>query len=173
MAFIGILAFPIGAAGDWLSPSPRPSPSPVPEPPLPFGAVIFRAGKVGSFETLGVAVIACRHRDPAPRRFAVQFFDPMRGGVQVTAFGPKVVEVPPGKKIVFVTDAEYFKNRDVTNMHVGHLGGGTARVISDARVVRCMGKMRFDPGPGRASRWTGTGMVRDGVGATPAPEPWR
>ena len=153
---------------------PPPSPTRVPEPPVPFGAVIYRAAKVGSYESLGVTVIACRHRDRAPRRFAVEFFDPARGGVQVSVFGPHVANgVPPGKKIVFVSEGTYFKNRDVVNVKVGHLAPGTARVVSDARIVRCMGKMRFDPGPLVPTRWKGTGMVREGVGATPAPEPWR
>ena len=47
--------------------------------------VIYRAAKVAGFESLGVTMIACRHRDPVPRRFAVQFFD--RAGRQVSTFG--------------------------------------------------------------------------------------
>ena len=167
-----VLALP--QAGAAPSATPHPSPSLAPEPPVPFGAVIFRAGKVGSFESLGVTVIACRHRDPVPRRIAVQFFDLEHGNVQVSVFGPHVAEaVPAGKKVVFVSDGTYFKNRDVIDVRVAHLARGTARVVSDARIVRCMGKMRFDPGALLPSRWTGTGMVREGVGATPAPEPWR
>src|SRR5204862_8170384 len=51
------------------------TPSPVPEPPPPFGHVVYRAARVAGFESLGITMIACRHRDPVPRRFAVQFFD--------------------------------------------------------------------------------------------------
>ena len=140
------------------------------EPAPPFGAVIYRAGKVASFESLGVVVIACRHRDPVPRSFAVEFFD--RSGKRVSVFGPHRVDgVPAGKKIVFVSEATYFRNRDVINVRVGHFGPGSARVISDARIVRCLGKMRFDPGALHPTYWRGMGLVREGM-PMPESEPW-
>jgi len=138
------------------------------EPPLPFGAVIYRAGKIASLESLGVTIIACRHRDPTPRNFTIDFFDPT--GKQVSAFGPSFAhQVPAGKKIVFVTDGYYFRKRDVIDVRLAHLTGGTARIVSDARNVRCLGKIRFDGGADSASRMRDIGLFR--ASATPAPEP--
>lgn len=152
--------------------TPVPTPTPYPEPPLPFGRVIYRASKAASFETLGVAVIACRHKDPVARRFAVQFFDSFDYGSLVSTFGRYIVEeVPTGKKVVFVGDATYFPDRDVINVRVGHFSEGTARVISDAEHVRCMGKMRFDPGGRSTAYWRGMGLRRDGE-PPPAKDPW-
>ena len=50
--------------------------TPVPEPSPAVGRVVYRATRVASFESLGVTMIACRHRDPGPRMIAVEFFDP-------------------------------------------------------------------------------------------------
>jgi hypothetical protein len=144
--------------------APTPVPTKLSEPAPAFGKVVYRAAKVGSFESLGVTVIACRHRDPAPRRFAVEFFDPL--GNKMTLFGASVIpNVPAGKKIVFVTDATHHRNRDVIDVRASHLGGGTARVISDARVVHCTSKMRFDPGPRAKTYWRSTGLHREGAAA--------
>lgn len=138
------------------------------EPPLPLGAVIYRASEIVSLESLGVTVIACRHRDPVPRNFAVDFFDP--AGKQVSVFGPSSAHrVPAGKKIVFVSDSYYFQKRDVIDVRLAHLPSGTARIASDARTVRCQGKIRFDGGARAPSYWRDIGLVR--AGALPAPEP--
>jgi hypothetical protein len=138
------------------------------EPPLPFGAVIYRARKIASFESLGVTIVACRHRDPTPRNFAIDFFDPM--GKQVRVFGPSFAhQVPTGKKIIFVTNRYYSAKRDVIDVRLAHLTSGTARVVSDARTVRCLGKIRFDGGARSPSRMRDIGLFR--ASATPAPEP--
>lgn len=151
--------------------SPQPTPTRVPEPPPPIGRVVYRASKVGSYESLGVPVIACRHRDPAPRTIAVEFFDQL--GRKVLVFGASTVpNVPPGKKVVFVSDATHYQNRDVVNIRLAHFGDGTARVLSDARILHCMAKMRFDPGARYSSYWRGMGLYREGVGATPLPVDW-
>jgi hypothetical protein len=151
--------------------TPPPTPTPVPEPPPAFGRVVYRASKVGSFESLGVPVIACRHRDPAPRTIGVEFFD--RLGRKVLVFGANVIpNVPRGKKIVFVSDATYFPKRDVVDVRVGHFGDGTARIISDARIIHCLARMRFDPGALTPSYWRSAGLYREGVGATPVRVDW-
>jgi hypothetical protein len=153
------------------TPEPTPGLTATAEPPVPFGRVIYRAAKAASFESLGVTVIACRHFDPGPRQFTVDFFAP--DGKKVGMFGPYIAgDVPPGKKVVFVTDATYFRKRDVFDVRLGHLTGGPARVISDAKIVRCMGKIRFDAGVHIPSRWDTIGFYRAGVGATPAPVGW-
>jgi hypothetical protein len=138
--------------------------SPAPEPSPPFGRVIYRAAKVAALESTGVAMIACRHRDPTPRRFAVQFFDDA-GRVQQTFGVWKSSPLPAGRKVTFITDGLFFKNRpaDFLNVRLGHLAIGTARVISDARVVRCIGKMRMDPGFHAASHRDEIGLVREGA----------
>jgi hypothetical protein len=137
-------------------------PTPLPEPSLPFGRVIYRAAKAGSFESLGVTMIACKHRDPLPRTFAVQFFD--LAGRPISTFGAvHSPPIPAGKKVVFVTDGTYFQNRDdVVNLRVGHLSIGTARVVSNARVVRCLGKIRMDGGVHESSYRDDIGLVRAG-----------
>ncbi len=156
--------------------SPRPTPTAVPEPPPAFGRVIYRAVKAGSYESLGIAMIMCRHRDREPRRFAFELFDMY--GNKVTLFATSVVpSVPPGRKIVFVTDGTPFRNpdakvRDLYDVRAAHMSGGVARVISDATIVHCMGKMRFDPGVGAKTYWRSMGIYREGVGATPAPVDW-
>lgn len=151
--------------------APTPIVTAVPEPPPAFGRVVYRASKAASFETLGVVVIACRHRDPERHRFALEFFD--RAGKKVSLFGPSVVpNVPAGKKIVFVTEGTHFRNRDVIDVRAGHFTDGTARVLSDARIVHCMGRMRFDPGARAKTYWRSVGLYRDGVGATPVPVDW-
>ena len=137
-------------------------PTPLPEPSLPFGRVVYRAAKAASFESLGVMMIACKHRDPIARTFAVQFFD--RAGRPIPAFGPPhSPPTPAGKKVVFVTDGLHFANRaDVLNLSVGHLAIGTARVVSNARIVRCIGKIRMDGGERRPSHREEIGLVREG-----------
>ena len=153
-----------------------PTPTAIPEPPPAFGRVIYRATKAGSFESLGITMIMCRHRDAAPRRFAVEFFDQL--GKKMTLFGASVIpNVPPGRKIVFVSEASPFHNpdpkyRDLYDVKASHMAGGVARVVSDAKVVHCIGKMRFDPGALAKTYWRGMGFYREGVGATPAPPGW-
>jgi len=140
-------------------------------PPPEVGRSIYWASRVGSFESLGILVIACRHRDPAPRSFAVDVFDPR--GARATSFGPRRVDgVPAGKKVLFVSRDDYFKDRGAVNMRLGHLGTGTARIASDARDVRCDGRMRFDPGKLHPSWWKGVGLYPAGVGATPLAVQW-
>jgi hypothetical protein len=136
--------------------------APLPEPSPPFGRVIYRAAKAASFESLGVTMIACKHRDPLPRTFAVQFFD--RAGRPISAFGPPhSAPTPAGKKVVFVTDGKHFATRDdVTNVRLGHLAVGTARVVSNARIVRCIGKARMDGGERLPSYREEIGLVRAG-----------
>ena len=153
-------------------PMPVVAPTPIPEPSPAFGRVVYRASKAASFESLGVSMIACRHRDPAPRTLGVEFYD--RLGKKVSLFGPNVIpNWPAGKKIVFVSDPTYFKNRvDVIDVRVGHLADGTARIISDARVIHCLGKIRFDPGAFAKSYSRSLGLYREGVGATPVPVVW-
>jgi hypothetical protein len=142
------------------------APTPSPEASLPFGRVIYRAAKVAALESTGVTMIACRHRDPVPRRFALQLVDDT--GRMRQTFG--AWQSPPtsaGKKVTFVTDRMHFATRaDVLNVRVGHLGIGTARVVSDARIVRCIGKMRMDGGVHMPSSRDEIGLVRDG---TPLP----
>jgi hypothetical protein len=153
--WIGLLTLVVSSVGSA-------TPTPVPEPAVPFGRVIYRAAKVAGFESLGVTMIACRHRDPVARRFAVQFFD--RAGRQVSTFGniPASPAAPAGKKVVFVTDGEHFEGDDVLNLRLGHLSIGTARVVSDAEVVHCVGKIRMDAGAQSPSYRDEIGFVRDG-----------
>jgi len=103
--------------------------TPVAEPPVPFGRVVFRAARIAGLKSLGITMIACRHRDPVPRRFAVQFFDP--SGRLASTFGniPASPPTPAGKKVVFVTDGMPFEGDDVLNLRLGHVPRGTARVI--------------------------------------------
>jgi hypothetical protein len=151
--------------------SPQPTTTPVPEPPPTVGRVVYRASKVGSYESLGVPVVACRHRDPVPRTIAVEYFD--RLGKTVRLFGANVVpNVGRGKKIVFVSDVTYYRNRDVIDMRVAHFVDGTGRVLSDARIIHCMAKMRFDPGALHPTYWRSMGLYRAGAGATPVPVEW-
>jgi hypothetical protein len=129
---------------------------------VPFGRTIYRAAKAAGFGSLGVTMIACKHRDPLARVFAVHFFD--RGGRPIVAFG--VPHSPPtaaGKKVVFVTDGTHFRNRDdVLNVNLGPLAVGTARVVSKANVVRCIGKIRMDGGARIPSHREEIGLVRAG-----------
>ena len=138
------------------------APTPAPEPAVPFGRVIYRAAKVAGFESLGVTMIACRHRDPVARRFAVQFFD--RAGRQISTFGniPASPPTPAGKKTVFVTDGTHFEGDDVLNLRLGHLSIGTARVVSDAEIVHCVGKIRMDAGARSPNYRDEIGFVREG-----------
>ncbi len=135
---------------------------------VPNGRVIYRAVRAGSFESLGITVIACRHRDPVPRRFMVEFFE--RSGRKVTTFGGHVAEVPAGEKLIFVTDSRYFKNRKVTDVRLGHLTGGPAVITSNAEIVRCQGKIRLDGGIGHPSRRGEIGLYREGETPPPRPE---
>jgi len=145
--------------------------TPVPEPSPAVGRVVYRATRVASFESLGVTMIACRHRDPGPRMIAVEFFDP--AGKRVTLFGPNGTQSwAPGKKLLFVSDPTYFRARDVMDMRVSHLAGGTARVVSDARILHCRGKIRFDPGARRASYTRSIGLYRVTPGAIPPSVEW-
>lgn len=157
----------IAAVAATPTPQPTAHATPRPEPSPSFGRVVYRAARVAGFESLGVTMIACRHRDPAPRRFAVQFFEP--DGRPASMLGTSVSPpVPGGTKVVFVTDGMPFANRaDVTNVRLGHLSIGTARVVSDARIVHCIGKMRMDAGRRTPSYRDEIGLVRDGA---PLPE---
>lgn len=151
------------------TPTPQPTghATPRPEPSPSFGRVVYRAARVAGFESLGITMIACRHRDAVPRRFAVQFFEP--DGRPASMLGETdTPPVPAGTKVVFVTDGMPFANRpDVRNVRLGHLSIGTARVVSDARVVHCIGKMRMDGGRNAPSYRDEIGLVRDG---RPLPE---
>lgn len=149
------------------------TPTPIAEPAVPFGRVIYRAARIGGLESLGITMIACRHRDPVPRRFAVQFFDP-RGGL-LSTFGdiPASPPTPAGKKLVFVTDGMPFEGDDVLNLRLGHVPRGTARVISDATVVRCIGKMRMDGGARLPSYRDEIGLVREGQPLPELPRFWK
>ena len=144
------------------------------EPPPPFGRVIYRAARIAGLESLGITMIACKHRDAVPRRFAVQFFDP--SGRLVSQFG-NISASPPtpaGKKVAFVTDGMPFEDRpDVLNLRLGHLQRGTARVISDATVVRCIGRMRMDGGAHLSSYREDIGLVRAGEPLPELPRYWR
>lgn len=162
----------IGSAAATPSPSTPPA-SPRPEPSPPFGRVVYRAARIAGFESLGIVMIACRHRDPVPRRFAVQFFDP--AGRPVSTFGTSVSPpVAAGAKVLFVTDGRPFSNRpDVTNVRLGHLALGTARVVSDAVVVRCVGKMRMDAGLRAPSYRDEIGLVREGEPLPVLPNAWK
>ena len=149
----------------WVKPPPTPTPvrgTPIPEPSPDFGRIVYRAAKVAGLESLGVTMVACRHRDEEPRRFALQFFD--RLGRKIHSIDPETSPaVPAGKKVVFVTDGMYFTNRpDVQNLRLGHLSIGSARVISDATIVHCVGKMRMDPGVRAPSYRDEIGLVRAG-----------
>ena len=148
------------------------APTPLPEPAVPFGRVIYRAAKVAGFESLGVTMIACRHRDPLPRRFAVQFFD--RADRQVSTFGnlPASPPTPAGKKVVFVTDGMHFEGDDVLDLRLGHLSIGTARVVSDAEIVHCVGKIRMDGGARSPSYRDEIGFVRAGEPLPVLPDVW-
>lgn len=157
----------MGAVAATPTSQPTVQATPRPEPSPSFGRVVYRAARVAGFESLGITMIACRHRDAEVRRFAVQFFDP--DGRTVSMLGTSVSPpVPAGTKVVFVTDGMPFANRpDVANVRLGHLSIGTARVVSDARVVHCVGKMRMDAGRGTPSYRDEIGLVRDGA---PLPE---
>jgi hypothetical protein len=145
--------------------------TPVPPPPPTFGHIVYKASRAGSYESLGVPVIACRHRDPAPRKITVEFFDHM--GKKVSIFGADTLpSVPPGKKVIFASEIGHFRNRDVVAVRVGHFSDGTARVVTDARIIHCMAKMLFDPGPSVPSYWRGMGLHREGTGATPEAVDW-
>jgi hypothetical protein len=156
-ALVGLAPLPVVAGPD----APVPAPTRVPESPPRLGRVIYRAAKVAGFESLGVTMIACRHRDPVPRRFAVDFFDDR--GRPVSVFGAASSEpTPAGTKVLFVTDGMPFGGRAVVDVRLGHLGIGTARVLSDARIVHCVGKMRMDGGAHAASARDEIGLVRAG-----------
>jgi len=172
-AALSLLAGLIAAstAARAVEPSPAAVTTPVPEPSPAVGRVAYHASKVASFESLGVTMIACRHRDPAPRMISVEFFDP--AGNRVTLFGPNTIPSwAPGKKLLFVSDPTYFQKRDIIDMRVGHLSGGTARIVSDARAIHCIAKIRFDAGAGRPSYIRSVGLYRERPGATPAPVDW-
>jgi len=149
------------------------APSPLPESPLPFGRVVYRAARVAGFESLGITMIACRHRDPEPRRFAVQFFDRRGQPVPTLANFTASPPMPAGKKVVFVTDGLPFAGRDVLNLRLAHLAAGTARVVSDARVLRCIGKMRMDGGARSPSYRDEIGLVREGMLLPKLLDVWR
>jgi hypothetical protein len=162
---IAILAGRGRADTIWVKPPLTPTPvpgTPIPEPTPDFGRVIYRAAKVASLESLGVTMVACRHRDPTPRRFALQFFD--RLGRKIQAINEETSPaVAAGKKVVFVTDGMHFRNRsDVQNLRMGHLAIGGARVVSDASVVHCVGKIRMDAGANAPSYRDEIGLVRAG-----------
>ena len=145
--------------------------TPVSEPSPAVGRVVYRATKVASFESLGVTMIACRHRDPGPRMISLEFFD--ADGKRVSVFGPTALQRwEPGKKLLFVSDPTYFRNRDVIDMRLGHLSTGTARIVSDARILHCRGQIRFDPGVGRPSSMRSIGLYRVTPGATPPSVEW-
>ncbi len=151
-----------------------PTPTPIPEPPVPFGRVVYRAARIAGLESLAITMIACRHRDPVPRRFAVQFFDP--SGRLLSTFGNIKAwpEVPAGKKVAFVSDGMPFQRRDdVLNVRLGHVPRGTARVISDATVLRCVGKMRMDGGARLPSYRDEIGLVREGRPLPAMPRYWK
>lgn len=170
-AALSLLAALIAAstAARAAEPSPAAVATPVPEPSPAVGRVVYRASKVASFESLGVTMIACRHRDPAPRMISVEFFD--QAGNRVALFGPNTIPSwAPGKKLLFVSDPMYFQKRDVIDMRVGHLSGGTARIVSDARAIHCLAKIRFDAGVGRPSYIRSVGLYREG--RAPAPVDW-
>ena len=159
----------------WVTAPPTRTPGPVgtriPEIAPPFGRVVYRAAKVASLESLAVTMIACRHRDPVPRRFGVQFFDRL-GRMIGSADDPISPPVPAGKKVVFVTDGMYFKNRGVLNIRLGHLSIGAARVVSDASILHCVGKMRMDAGLRDPSYRDEIGLVREGEPLPVLPERW-
>ncbi len=155
------------------TPLPTPHPTPVPEPTVPFGRVVYRAARVAGFESLGVTMIACRHRDPEPRRFTVQFFDPLGRPISMFGVGRVTSPLPAGKKVVFVTDGMPFARRaDVTNVGLGHLPMGTARVVSDATIVHCIGKLRLDAGARSPSWRDEIGLVRAGMPFPSLPPQW-
>jgi len=79
----------------------------------------------------------------------------------------------PFRAVVFVTDGLPFVGRDVLNIRLGHLGTGTARVVSDAVIVHCIGKMRMDGGPGSPSYRDEIGLVRDGMPLPVLSNVWR
>lgn len=139
-----------------------PRATPVAEPPPPFGRVVYRATKVGSFESLGVLVIRCRQKDGVPRRLQVDVFT--TSGRPVPFFGTNRIDPwPSGAATTIVGDGRYYQNRpDVRSMRLGHLTAGTARVVSDARMIRCQGRMRFDGGWGLRTKWDGIGFAREG-----------
>lgn len=144
------------------------------EPPAPFGRVVYRAARIAGLESLAITMIACKHRDAVPRRFAVQFFDAT--GRLVSQFGniPASPPTPAGKKVAFVTDGMPFTNRpDLLNLRLGHLPRGTARVISDATVVRCIGRMRMDGGTRLPSYREEIGLVRAGQPLPELPKYWK
>src|SRR5262249_11496735 len=80
---------------------------------------------------------------------------------------------PAGKKVLFVTDGLPFAGRDVLNLRLAHLALGTARVVSDARVLRCIGKMRMDGGARTPSYRDEIGLVRDGMPLPKLLDVWR
>jgi hypothetical protein len=171
LLLVGSLMLATATIGATPTRSPQATPTAAPEPPPAFGRVVYRASKAASYESLGVPVIACRHRDSEPRRIAVEFFDDL--GKKVLVFGPSVTgSVPAGKKTVFVSDALYYPHRDVINVSVAHFVNGTARVVSDARVIHCMAKMRFDPGALAPTYWRSMGLYRPDAGGTPVDVDW-
>jgi hypothetical protein len=144
------------------SPTVTVTPTPIPEPTPAFGRVVYRAARAASFESLGVTMIACRHRDAEPRRFVLQFFDPL--GRPISMANRSVATIPPGKKILWVTDLMHFERRpDVTSLGIAHLSRGTARVVSDATIVHCVGKIRFDAGARMPSWRDEIGLTREGL----------
>jgi hypothetical protein len=66
-----------------------------------------------------------------------------------------------------------FVGRDVLNLRLGHLAVGTARVVSDAVIVHCIGKMRMDAGPRSPSYRDEIGLVRDGAPLPVLSNVWR
>jgi len=156
----------------WPTITLAPTPTPVPPPPPDFGHVVYSATRAGSYESLGQPVIMCRHRDPGPRKIRVEFYDHL--GKRVSVFGPDTLpNVPPGKKVTFVSEAGHYHDRlEVVVVRIGHFSGGGARVVSDARIIHCMGRMRFKPGPLTPTYWRSMGFYREGTGATPPPVDW-
>jgi hypothetical protein len=147
------------------SPSAAEAPQPIPS------TVVYRASKVASFESLGVTMVACRHADSQPRTIALDFRDPADKKVSVFGFSARPA-IARGQKVLFVTDSMHFKHREVVDVRLGHLPRGTLRVFSDARRIKCMGRIRFDPGPGAPTKWRGIGLVREGIVVSPGPDPW-
>ncbi len=155
----------------WPTATLGPTPTAVLPPPPLFGRIVYKASRAGSYESLGVPVIACRHRDPGPRKISVEFFD--RLGKKVMIFGADTLpNVPPGKKVIFASEAGHLRNRDAVIVRVGHFSDGTARVVSDARIIHCIARMQFDPGALAPTYWRSMGLYREGTGATPVPVQW-
>jgi len=101
----------------------------------------------------------------------VQFFDRM--GRSVASAGPPPSPlVPAGTKVVFVTDGMHFVDADVVNLRLAHLPIGTLRVVSDAEIVHCIGKIRMDPGERSPSYRDDIGFVRAGQPLPVLPAGW-